>query len=143
MVTAKHRLVLETTGTRRGGNDRGIKGRIVGLTAALALGISLVGGIVGYERLASPAAAPAQPTYQLGPVARERELNLILEQNALPESPPANAVPGMLPGPAKSHGEGSVAEVGLRAYLDGEVWVGPLPYSSPTAQPAPGFGPQP
>lgn len=105
MVAAKHLLIMETPGKRRHGNVQGSRGRLAGLIAAVVLSLTLAGGVVGYERLMPPAIEQAPSTFQLSPAASERELNLILEQNALPEITIDNAIPGLLPGPAKFHGE--------------------------------------
>src|SRR4051812_22635049 len=79
-----------TTSTAILGQDdkgKGYKGRMAGLVATAALGLSLLTGVVlGQVRHETPPAAPpTTPVAQPNPAARAYALNLLLEQNALPE----------------------------------------------------------
>ena len=106
MATTTQIPAMATTGQAQRGNDQGSTGRLVGLIAAVALGLSLLtGGIIGQLRDATPAAPHVQAAEQVSAAASERELNLVLEQNALPEITTATAMPDMLPVPANFFGE--------------------------------------
>jgi hypothetical protein len=102
----KHILMMETTGKAQAGSGKGGKRRTAGLIATVALGLSLLtGGIISQLRNEAPASPQVQPALELSVAASERERNLILEQNILHEITPTDAGSGMLPGPAKFHGD--------------------------------------
>src|SRR4051812_35364278 len=83
MATTSGNLTAGTAIMARGSNGKN-KGRGAGLVATAALGLALLTGLALRQarQEAQPAAAPAA---QPSPAARVRELNLLLEQNALPE----------------------------------------------------------